>query len=240
MQIGSSKWEAWLSAGESLPRRVDPGLFLGVSLEEINLSREQRPLSRRIAELLDEAERRREAFYAEGLGLRYPKYVPSDPHVVASAMAELREGGHLRGDLFCEWGCGFGIAAGIASLLGFEAVGIEFEPDLADRAAGLLDDLGIGVEILNESYLPEGYETVEGIGGKDLIVPGDVGISGSGSAPPTYEGLDPGEVDLFFVYPYPDEEDFMRDLFEELGDEDAVLLMYQGEGEISAWRKDVC
>lgn len=203
----------------------------------IELSREPRPLAGRIEELLVEAERRREAFYAEGLGLRYPKYVPSDPRVVASAMAELREGGQLRGELFCEWGCGFGIATGMAALLGFDAVGIEFEPELAERAAELNEDLGIEVEILNESYLPEGYESVEGVGGKDLIVPEDTEMTGTEGRHPSYEGLDPAEVDLFFVYPYPDEEDFMRDLFEELAEVDAVLLMYQGEGEIAAWRK---
>ena len=85
--------------------------------------------------------------------------------------------------------------------------------------------------MFHDSYLPEGYEVVQGMGGKDLVVPG-----GPAAEQPMFEFLDPADIDLFFVYPWPDEEEFMAQLFRHLGDEAAVLLMYQGEGEISAWR----
>ena len=74
---------------------------------------------------------------------------------------------------------------------------------------------------------------MQGIGGKDLVVP-----AGAASEPAAYEFLDPSEIDLFFVYPWPDEEEFMARLFTFLADDGAVLLMYQGEGEISAWRRE--
>ncbi|MGE9270496.1 MAG: class I SAM-dependent methyltransferase [Verrucomicrobiales bacterium] len=205
-------------------------------MEEIALKPVEKALPDAVHDLLDEAEKRAEAFYEAGLGPRFYRYVPSDPLVVYRAMEFLQEEGVLRGNRFCELGCGFGIAAGLASLLGFRATGIEWEADLADRASSLMEHQGLAVEILEQSYLPEGYESCEGMGGKDLVVPG-VG-RGGGADTPMYDGLDPAEVDLFFVYPWPDEEEFMRRLFREIGSEGAVLLMYQGEGESSAYLWD--
>lgn len=207
-------------------------------LEEIPLTRASGGLPEDIRGFLEEAERRREAFYKEGLGRRYYRYVASDPVVVCGAMRELRDSGQLRGGRFCELGCGFGIAAGMAALLGFRATGIELEPLLVERAVALFADCGLDVEVLQESYLPEGFECCEGMGGKDLVVPGSAWSRGGAAVPPTYEGVDPAEVDLFFVYPWPDEEEFMRRLFGVIATEGAVLLMYQGEGEISAYLLD--
>ncbi|BCX46240.1 hypothetical protein HAHE_01480 [Haloferula helveola] len=207
-------------------------------LQEIPLQHDPVDLPDDVADLLDVAERRCEAFYAEGLGPRYYRYVPSDPTVVFRAMDYLVKSRQLRGMRFCELGCGFGIATGMAALLGFRASGIELETELFERAKALHRDVGLDVEILNESYLPEGYESVQGIGGKDLVVPSGGQSRGGSLDAPTYEGIDPAEVDLFFVYPWPDEEEFMRQLFDEVASDGAVLLMYQGEGEISAYLRE--
>jgi len=205
-------------------------------LEEITLHPKEEELPDSVHDLLDESEKRAEVFYEAGLGPRFYRYVPSDPLVVYRAMVYLLQSKQLRGMRFCELGCGFGIASGLAALLGMNATGIEWEEELAGRATQLMSDLGLSVEILNDSYLPEGFESCEGMGGKDLVVPG--AGRGQSSMAPMYDGLDPAEVDLFFVYPWPDEEEFMRSLFREIGSEGSVLLMYQGEGEISAYLWD--
>ena len=189
-----------------------------------------------MARLFAEADRRCDEFFDAGLGRRFPRYLPSDPSIVYAAMANLRSSGRLRGDLFCEWGCGIGVATCIASLIGFEAYGIEIEPELADRATRLADDLGIPVEILNISYLPEGYEQCDGVGGEDLLVPEATTSFGEAlDCPATYPGLDPEDVDLFFVYPWPGQEQLMLSLFTVLASEGAVLLMYLGDREITAY-----
>ena len=77
--------------------------------------------------MLAEAEHRCDAFFKAGLDRRYPRYLPSNPEKVFAAIATLKESGLLRGDVFCEWGSGFGIATCMASLLGFKAYGIEIE-----------------------------------------------------------------------------------------------------------------
>ena len=114
----------------------------------------------------------------------------------------------------------------MAALLGFEAYGIEIETEIADFAVQLAKDQNIPVEILCTSYLPEGYEECEGIGGKDLLPPE---ATTSGGVPiditPIYDGLDPDEVDLFFVYPWPGQEGLMMDLFKAVASEDAILLI---------------
>ncbi len=45
------------------------------------------------------------------------------------------------------------------------------------------------------------------------------------------------EVDLFFVYPWPGQEEFMMDLFDEVASEDAILLIYQADGETTVHRQ---
>lgn len=140
-----------------------------------------------VAALIAEADRRVDDFFADGLGRRYPRYLPSDPLKIHAAIDSLLRAGALRGEVFCEWGCGFGVATGIAALLGFDAVGIEIEAELARRAAALLDDLGIPAEILPISYLPDGFEVGEGVGGADLILPSDTTALGHLPEAPLYD-----------------------------------------------------
>lgn len=202
----------------------------------LTLSTESPPEA--VARLIAEADRRVDDFFADGLGRRYPRYLPSDPAKVHAALASLLRGGALRGEVFCEWGCGFGVATGIAALLGFDAVGIEIETELARRATSLLEDLDIPAEILPISYLPDGFEVGEGVGGADLIPPLATTAPGQALVSPLYDGLDPAEVDLFFVYPWPGQEQLMMDLFEAVATDGAVLLMYLADGDVEAYLID--
>ena len=209
-------------------------------LEQLTLRLKPDTIPQDISTMLAEADRRCDDFFDAGLGRRYPRYLPSDPAVVYAAMVSLKEDGHILGEVFCEWGCGFGVATCMASLIGYEAYGIEIEPGLADLANQLADDLKITVEILCTSYLPEGYEECEGVGGKDLLAPEATTSRGESiDTTPIYDGLDPHEVDLFFVYPWPGQEVLMMNLFRAVASEDAILLIYHGDGEITAYRRDI-
>lgn len=208
-----------------------------MALQEIPLPLDPTPIPAEIQELIDEADRRADVFFNAGLGRRYPNYVPCDPKVVYTAMAFLKKEGHIQGDVFCEWGCGFAIAAGTAALMGMKAYGIEIESEIADRARQLTKDLNIPVEIILEDYLPEGFEESEGLGGKDLIAP-EATTAGSWDLAPMYGDLDPSEVDLFFVYPWPGQEEMMMDLFAAMASHGAIFLIYLGDGEIEAYMQD--
>ena len=209
-----------------------------MSLEQLNVISKPCEIPDKVITMLAEAEQRCDAFFEAGLDRRYPRYLPSNPEKVFAAIATLKESGLLRGKVFCEWGSGFGIATCMASLIGFEAYGIEIEDGLVKLSTELARDLSIPAEYLCTSYLPEGYEECEGIGGKDLLPPQATTSGGAIiDTTPLYDGLDPGEVDLFFVYPWPGQEEFMMDLFDEVASEDAILLIYQADGETTVHRQ---
>ena len=126
--------------------------------------------------------------------------------------------------------------AGIASLLGFEAIGIEKEEILVTRSRELIEENELALTILETSYLPPGFEETEGIGGKDLLLPEDYVSGATSSLPALYDDLDPAEVDLFFCYPWPDQEQMIMDLFQAVASEDAILMMYLGDGEMVTYR----
>ncbi len=204
-------------------------------LQEIDLPPEKITLPEKVRTFIETAYLRTDEFYNANLGLRYPKYIQSDPALFYSAIAFLNEEEILQGNVFCEWGCGFGIASGIAALAGMRTYGIEIEEELVNRATKLMEDSALSVEILNISYLPDGFEESEGQGGKDLIAPNITTPRGGYIGTPQYDGLDPEEIDLFYVYPWPDQEEMMMDLFEAVATPGAVLLMYLGDGEMAAF-----
>jgi hypothetical protein len=70
-------------------------------------------------------------------------FVPSDYELVWRTLDGLTRG------RFCEWGSGFGIATGLAEMLGFEAMGIEINARIADASRQLLTDFGLSARIRN-------------------------------------------------------------------------------------------
>ncbi|MDA9830271.1 hypothetical protein N9C66_02930 [Akkermansiaceae bacterium] len=207
-------------------------------LEQLSFSPKPGQIPAGVTAMIAEAGQRCDAFFDAGLDRRYPRYLPSNPEKVYAAIATLKDSGLLRGNVFCEWGSGFGIATCMASLIGFEAFGIEVEDGLVELSTQLAQDLNIPVEILCTSYLPEGYEECEGIGGKDLLPPRATTSGGANiDITPVYDGLDPDDVDLFFVYPWPGQEEFMMDLFDEVASEDAILLIYHADASTTTYRR---
>ena len=73
-------------------------------------------------------------------------FVPSNYENAWNVLSGLPRGS------FCEWGCGLGIAVGLAEILGFEASGIEIDPELAESARGLLRDHNLKAQITTGSY----------------------------------------------------------------------------------------
>ena len=127
------------------------------------------------------------------------------------------------------------MATSLAAQLGYEATGIELEEGLVEIAESLAETHQTGAEFIHTSYIPEGYISYEHIGGTD-IVPDDSFDHHSG--PARYEEMDIGldEIDVFFVYPWPGEQEMMLKLFESVASEDAILIAYYGDKEICIYR----
>ncbi|MDQ8195574.1 hypothetical protein QEH59_14165 [Coraliomargarita sp. SDUM461004] len=187
------------------------------------------------ATLINDADQRWHVFWAQKLNKRYPRYVASEPAQVYAALKHVRDQGLALGDRFIEWGSGFGVATSLAAQLGYEATGIELEEGLVQIAESLAATHQTGAEFINTSYIPEGYISYEHIGGTD-IVPDD--SFGHQSEPARYEEMDIGldEIDVFFVYPWPGEQEMMLKLFESVASEDAILIAYYGDKEICIYR----
>jgi hypothetical protein len=193
-------------------------------------------LPREVSDLINHADALWEQFWAQKLNKRYPRYVASEPAQVYAALKHVRDEGLALGDRFIEWGSGFGVASSLASLLGFEATGIELEEGLVEIAEKLAEKHQTGAEFIATTYIPEGFISYDHVGGSD-IVPDD--SFGHQAEAPRYDDMDIGldEIDVFFVYPWPGEQEMMLKLFDSVASEDAILIAYYGDQEICLYRR---
>jgi hypothetical protein len=213
-----------------------------MALQDIELELSDDALPSDIRTMIDESDRRIDALFENDGNLEVPRYMPSDPEVFFRTLTAITERNLPLGHVFCEWGCGYGICACIAAKLGYEAYGIERDPKMVKRARSLAHDLNVPVEIVETSYVPEGRDFYDGVAGPVLIKQeGMVWPDDRGVPPASYDGMDRdlSEVDVFFVYPWPQEQDFMRELFDAVAAEGAILIAFHKSGEILASRK-VC
>lgn len=155
--------------------------------------------------------------------------------MVYQAIKGMQNNGALLGNRFCEWGSGLGTATCLAALLGFDAYGIEIEGELVKRARSLAKDQGIDATFLESSFLPEGFDFLYTQGGRELLKPRRTHQAGY-----SYEDTewDLEEVDLFYVYPWPEEQESTLALFEAVASAGAYLICYYGEGEACVYYKE--
>jgi hypothetical protein len=211
-----------------------------MALEKIDFDISTDELPAEIMAMVNESDRRIDELFASGDNVLVPRYMPSDPELFFRVLKTITERDLPLGRVFCEWGCGFGICACIAAKLGYESYGIERDPKMAKQARSLTEALEIPIEVLETSYVPDGYDSYTGMGG-EVLIKEDPMLSGEARfvAELTYDGMAPAisEIDIFFVYPWPFEQDFMRDLFDEVAGEGAILITFHKSGEILVFRK---
>jgi hypothetical protein len=175
--------------------------------------------------LLREAARRIEEFRSDG---RVPGFVPCDFARAYRTLLALAEGSLAPGNLFCEWGSGFGVVTCLAALLDLDAWGIEIESELVDAARQLASDFDLPATFHHGSFLPNGT---------DLFRTGEqfAWLSTEEGLPDAELG--PEDFDVIFAYPWPDEERLVCELFERHARRGALLLTYHGTEEIRVRRK---
>lgn len=143
-------------------------------------------------------------------------FVPADYSRVERVLVPLRGSG-LR---FLEWGSAMGVITIMADLLGFEAYGIEIDPELAATAVDLARQYRSGARFATGSYLPTGYRWKSPTGDRRL---GTIGRGPSGYIALNHPLED---FDLVFAYPWSGEEPVMHDVMRSYGRKDAFLLLY--------------
>lgn len=213
-----------------------------MALEEIELKLKEVELPARVSALIEEADKRLDHLFESNRNRRVPRFLPSDPVLLYRVLDFLTKDDLPPGRVFCEWGSGFGVGAGLAALLGYKSYGLEIEEDLVVLAKELAGDLDIEVENLCTSYFPEGYGSFSAQGGAELMVPEPSSRWEDAVVEvPAYEGMDceVDEIDLFYVYPWPGEQELMHGLFDAVAADGAILIAYYGDKDIAAFRKTV-
>jgi hypothetical protein len=190
-----------------------------VSLIDLNLPIDRARLPGDVRSFLREADRRIRRFRHES---RIPGFVPSDFENVYEVLRTLTATDLTWGNLFCEWGSGFGVASCLAAMLGFDACGIEIEGELVDAARQLADDFDLPVEFVRGSFIPNGREVPLATGGEFAW------LTTQGADTHEELGLDPHDFGVIYAYPWPDEERLTGELFERYAGAGAVLMTYHG------------
>lgn len=203
-----------------------------MALKSVTVPIRRRPIPWEIAEFLRDAEDRVND-YIEHSRTRVSGFVPCDFVAAWHTLRTLDDRNLAAGQMFCEWGSGFGVVACLASLLGFEAYGIEIEERLIGESRELADAHGLPVDFALGSFIPDGTAHVidEEYSPESFWLTDDTA--------PAYDelGLWPEDFDIIFAYPWPNEETAIDRMFDETAGTGALLLTYSQLDEVRIRRK---
>jgi hypothetical protein len=212
-----------------------------MTLEAITMEGPEARVSDHVARLIATCSRGWERFFAEHAD-QAPRFVPSVPERVFAVLAEVTTRQLPPTRVFCEWGSGFGTATCLAALLGYEAYGLEIDEELVRRSRASARRLGIRVTMLCTSFLPAGYAASARGDRATLVTPEAVCAhhdTAEARGPLRYDGMAIAiaDIGLFFAYPWPEERELVRQLFEAVARAGALLVVYHTDTDIRVWRK---
>jgi hypothetical protein len=213
-----------------------------MAIEAIATEGPEARVSDPVARLIATCSRGWERFFADHDDHQAPRFVPSVPERVFAVLEEVTTRKLPPTRVFCEWGSGFGTATCMASLLGYEAYGLEIEAELVRLSRAIARRLGIPVEILCTSLFPAGYAASSGVDGAALVTPesvSDPNANDEARGPLRYDGMEIAIADIgvFFAYPWPEERELMQELFDAVAREGALLVVYHTDTDIRVFRK---
>ena len=143
-------------------------------------------------------------------------YVSADYFAVYESLLPLQN----QGLNFLEWGSGLGIVAIMASRMGFNAYGIEFESELVLLAESLATKFGSTAHFATGSFIPDDFQwdVPEGDGTERTNV----------DSRAAYDelGMDLRDFDLIYAYPWPTEHQLFRKIVREHGRADSILMTF--------------
>ena len=143
-------------------------------------------------------------------------YVSADYEPIFNSLRKLRG----KACTFLEWGSGLGVVAIMASRMGFDAYGIEVEPELVEYAEELAEMYGAETQFAIGSFIPDEFEW-EPVSGDEF----QRSFVDIGSA---YDELDMElrDFDIVYAYPWPDEHSLFHSIMRQFGCQNALLLSY--------------
>jgi hypothetical protein len=202
-----------------------------MSLIDLDIELVDEILTESIQELIAEAHRRIDRFLMRRAKEPVAGFVASDFELAHSALKTTSRLELATGRKFCEWGSGFGVVATMASLLGFDACGIEVDEELVNEARSLAEDFGADVEFVQGSLIPEGAEVA-------LDANEDFHWLDS-TADGAYDELqlEVDDFDIVYAYPWPGEEQVIEQIFDRHAAVGAILITFHGSADLRMLRK---
>jgi hypothetical protein len=197
-------------------------------LTDIYLELADTALPADVRSFLREAQVRIDRFQLAG---HVPAFVPSDYETAYRVLQALVAADLPAGNLFCEWGSGYGVVACLAAMLDFDACGIEIEGQLVDAAQQLADDFDLPAKFVHGSFIPRGGTAC--IDDRDSFA----WLATEESCLLDELELAPDDLDVIFAYPWPDEELVTSSIFERFAAVGAVLVTYHGGQDFRQRRK---
>jgi hypothetical protein len=140
--------------------------------------------------------------FLAGQGSLFHGFIPADHRGAYEVLARERAGAHS----FLELGSGLGVITVLADQLGFDAYGIEIEPELVDISRGLNDEVGARATFALGSFVPEDFRDEVSLLDAEFHTPTE-GADGYDEL-----GMDLASFDLVYAYPWPGQEEWMEEL----------------------------
>ncbi len=173
-------------------------------------------------ETFEELRRRGTLAWNEFSGRRggaFHRFIPADYDLARRHLGSLLS----RSNSFIELGSGVGVITILADLLGFDAHGIEIEPELVDTSLGLAEDFSSRAIFVEGSFVPQAYrDEIE-------LLSGDFHTVTEGADAYEEMGLELADFDLIYAYPWPGEEDWIHELVRRHASPSALFTTYSSD-----------
>ena len=167
---------------------------------------------------------------------RFRGFVPSDYVTIYRCLEAVYDSHLLCGDRFCEWGSGVSVVASLAAMIGYESYGIEYDSHLCAVAEGIREDFDVPVELVNGSFIPEGVEDL--IDDAFATQDGELALHTEPDRAYQEMGYGINDFDLIFSYPWPNDADLTREIFDRCAARGAMLLAYYDDDSIALYRRE--
>lgn len=146
----------------------------------------------------------------------FQEHIRADFAEARRVLSELRS----RHDSFLELGSGVGVITILADLLGYDAYGIEIQPELVEGSIALAESVGSRATFAEGSFVPLEFRDEVELLDSDRLTPTE-GADALGEL-----GMQLSDFDLIYAYPYPGEEAWFEELVRRYDDGHSKLLLY--------------
>lgn len=203
-------------------------------LKTLELPTDTTFLSDEIEQFIEDLDRRVDEFI-DGKPFAQDGFVACNHREIAKALLEVQQKELSTGNLFCEWGSGFGGVASIASLIGFESYGIEINPEVFRHSVSLAEDYDVDVDFVEGSFIPLGSDDL--VDKAFMDNEGDLTLECHFDDAYAEIGLEVADFDLIFVFPWPNEAPLLSSIFDRFASTGAMLMTFNDFSGLRVERK---